>query len=308
MIAGQVQDKIPCLFKTQFNEITKENLATHELRNEVITLFTEHTTLTVKATIKFDGTCSLIRNGQLYRRYDRKLNKQGQAENRKLQKLIKQKGIESVELKFNIKKHYKEAPNEWIPADGVIEHLAKEYHDSQHIVGWIPVSLTDKVDAWHASTLIDRATKVVMLQPNSNDDDPLSLQVHTLDITDEKLQNRTVELIGSKVNGNPYLFPSDEKQHFLVGHGSVELPLSQLSQFTSNVNDLRTVQVDQLIHWFKDIDNIYSRIEGIVWHVFDEQENIVGIFKVHRNHMGLGWPIPNISPAFAFKNEWLTFN
>ena len=307
MIAGQVQDKIACLFETQFNEQTKENLATGTLRKEISALFNSSNTVKpiVKTTVKMDGTCCLVRNGQLWKRFDKKLNRAGQEENRKLQRLIRNKGKDNVELKFHVKKHYKDTPEGWVAADANAQVIHSDYHNSQHIVGWVPVSSTDRADVWHASTVVDgKELKVLQLSPDNH----AQLKVVHIDINAPEIQNKTFELVGPKINGNLYQFPADVNQHFLIGHGSIELPQTEVSKFMTDSNDLSTVDVNKLLDWFKALENPYAQIEGLVWHILHpDDDQVLGIYKVHQHHLGLEWPNTKaITPVLhSYREDWL---
>lgn len=341
MIAGQVQDKIPCLFETDFNEETKENLATHKLRSEILSPSSPppifpignseqqsttvpaqpKSTIMVKTTVKIDGTCCMIRNGQLWKRFDKKLNRAGNDLNRKLQKLIREKKKSVSELRFNLKKHYKDTPEGWIPADANVHVINQEYHSSQHIVGWVPVSCVERQDMWHVSCM-DRDMKHVYLltcdeQGNTTDNmsgengekrsNLLNVQVKKVPIDAPELQNGTFELIGPKINGNIYGFPG-HSPHFLVGHGSVELPRVEIEKFMSNVHDLNTIDRDRLIEWFRDEQNPFSKIEGLVWHVLHaETGQVLQMYKVHQHHLGLEWPNganSEVGVLFSYQEQW----
>lgn len=82
------------------------------------------------ATVKFDGTCCMVRAGKLYKRYDRKLTK-----------------ANARRLKRN--KFYAPLPEDYKPAPPGWE-AAEEYpnHHTGHWPGWVPVG--DKPeDQWH---------------------------------------------------------------------------------------------------------------------------------------------------------------
>ncbi|MCO7224373.1 DUF5565 family protein [Pleionea sp. CnH1-48] len=82
------------------------------------------------ATVKFDGTSCRIRNGQLFKRYDRKLTKE--AARRK-----KRNGyVPNVD-------DYKPAPDKWEAAE-----LEPNLHTG-HWPGWVPVNSDAPEDQYH---------------------------------------------------------------------------------------------------------------------------------------------------------------
>lgn len=78
------------------------------------------------------------------------------------------------------------------------------------------------------------------------------------------VDGQTYELIGPKVQGNPYKF----SHHGLITHGAWTFPIDPPRTF------------DALREWFKD-----NAIEGIVWH----REN-GDMVKIKRRDFGYKWP------------------
>ena len=150
------------------------------------------------ATEKVDGTCCLVRNGKLYKRYDAK--------------------------------HGKNPPAEWEPAEDEPDE------NTGHWPGWLPVGEGPE-DKWHREAF--GSTPI--------------------------FYNGTYELIGPKVQDNPY----DLAQHHLVEHGSIVID-----------NVPRTFEA--LRDWLFDND----AIEGIVWHHPDGR-----MVKIKRRDFGLPWPV-----------------
>jgi len=151
-----------------------------------------------QATVKHDGTACMVRDGALYKRYDRK---------RKRGKL-------------------KPAPDGWIPCeDAPNEHTG-------HWPGWVPVGGGPE-DKWFRAA------------PMPSEDG-------------------TYELVGPKVQGNPYGLD----EHALWKHGGIEC--------SSCPRDYAGIR-----QWLKD----HPVIEGIVWHHGDGR-----MCKIKRRDFGLTWP------------------
>ena len=153
------------------------------------------------ATEKIDGTCCMVKDGQLYKRYDAK------------------KG--------------KPPPDGWIAAQEPDEITG-------HWPGWLLVG-DGPEDKWHREGWINLT--------NGFKDMP---------------KDWTYELVGPKVQGNPYR----HNQHFLIPHG--------LKTFTANPPR----NFDKLRLWFED-----HSIEGIVWHHSDGR-----MVKIKRRDFGFKWP------------------
>ena len=111
-----------------------------------------------------------------------------------------------------------------------------------HHTGWLPVGEGPE-DQWHReafATIPDR-------------------------------ESGTYELIGPKVQGNPYI----QVQHSLIRHGSVLLGLDVPTDF----------------HGVRDWLEEQPGIEGVVWHHPDGERSC----KVKRRDWGLPWP-PKVTP------------
>ena len=155
------------------------------------------------ATAKYDGTACMVRDGVLYKRYDRRLKK----------------GT------------YKPAPEGWEAAQDADPKTG-------HWPGWVPVG-DGPEDKWHR--------------------EPLKWSPEP--------QDGTYELIGPKVQGNPYRLRS----HALLEHGIVEI-----------ADAPRTF--DGLRQWLAEHDG-----EGIVWHHPDGR-----MVKIKRRDFGLSWPVKGV--------------
>lgn len=133
---------------------------------------------------------------------------------------------------------YKDAPEAWVAAE------EKPNEHTGHWPGWLPVG-DGPEDKWHRSAL-----------------------------RDVPLSDGTYELVGPKVQGNPYKLT----QHELWRHGVGEINWKPLDTFAS-IRDF--------------LGN--SAIEGIVWHHSDGR-----MVKIKRRDFGLPWPI-------AVKGEYGTY-
>lgn len=159
--------KIISLFKRNYE-------TDHKVRNEIVDGAEWVLRGEGVATRKYDGTCCLIKEGKLYKRYDCKEGKQ--------------------------------PPNGFIPAQEA-DPITK------HWPGWVRVNEKDK---WHIEAFIKG---------------------------DSSYSERTYELCGPKINGNPERF----LMHILIPHGVEVLDVP------------------------RDYEGIKSyllgrNIEGIVWH------------------------------------------
>lgn len=154
------------------------------------------------ATIKWDGTACMVRDGVLYKRYDRRM-KTGK---------------------------YKSAPEGW-------EAAQDADFKTRYWPGWVPVG-DGPEDKWHREAF-ER---------------------------DSDWENGTYELLGPKVQGNPYLLA----HHTLFMHGCVS---DKIGQFPRTFDGLR--------QWLAEHDS-----EGIVWHHPDGR-----MVKIKRKDFGLAWPL-----------------
>lgn len=177
------------------------------------------------ATEKFDGTCCMIKGGRLYKRYDRKPSK-----------TTKRKAKKDKYYVWG-KSDFPDAPDNWIAAE------SEPNLNTGHWPGWLPVDANNPSDKWHISGLLAWANN-----PEKSIKPP----------------DGTYELVGEKVQGNPYSL----KGHELWRHGSI-----------------------QLMSGIRSYDGIFAyllehEIEGIVWHHSDGR-----MVKIKRRDFGLDWPI-----------------
>lgn len=170
------------------------------------------------ATIKWDGTSCLVRDGRLFKRYDRKLTK---AAHRR-----KRQGYNGPWAEADVKP----APTGWVPCEP-----APNAHTG-HWPGWLPVG-DGPEDKWHRE-----AWKSVI-----RDDG-------------------TFELVGPRVQGNPYML---EGRHELWRHGSMK------------IEDLPDRTFKGICAWC-----VSHAVEGIVFHHPDGR-----MAKVKRKDFGFAWPV-----------------
>ncbi|XP_014825493.1 PREDICTED: uncharacterized protein C12orf29 homolog isoform X1 [Poecilia mexicana] len=270
---GSVQQKIPCVFLTdvkeeasrkhehqQFQVVATENVNPVALEANVDCAF---------ATEKLDGTCCYVAlyQGQFYlwARLDRKPNKQAEKRFRKHQHTHKS----CKDFSWNVEEDFKIVPESWIPAHRVKHSNGHPIPDEHgHIPGWVPVQKSNKQYCWHSSVVDYELGVALVLKPGCDDDD--LLEITALPLAD--LQEQTLELIGTNVNGNPYGLGSKKQPiHCLVPHGSIP------------VRNPPPVNFQLLRSWFQE--NCEGRVEGIVWHCNDGT-----LIKIHRHHLGLRWP------------------
>lgn len=87
------------------------------------------------ATIKFDGTSCLIMNGELYKRYDRKLTKKYASMRRKNKEMVLDVSM------------FKDAPEGFIACEPAPDPK------SGHWPGWVKVDPEDPSNKWHSEAL-----------------------------------------------------------------------------------------------------------------------------------------------------------
>ncbi|XP_063053826.1 RNA ligase 1 [Engraulis encrasicolus] len=270
---GTVQQKISCVFRTEvqdkpsgkreaqpFHVAATENLNLSALESDI------HSAV---ATEKLDGTCCYISKYKgkqfLWARLDRKPNKQADKRWKKFQSSQKT----STGFMWNLKEDFKDVPDNWIPAHSV-PHIdgCPVPDDHGHILGWVPVEWNSKQYCWHSSVVDYEIELALVLQPDREDEDMLEITCVPL----SELQDQTLELIGTNINGNPYGLGSKKQPlHFLVPHGAI------------HVRDALPVNYTQLHTWLSEADR--GKVEGIVWHC-----NNGALFKLHRHHVNLKWP------------------
>ena len=163
------------------------------------------------ATLKIDGTACMVKDGVLYKRYDRKRN-------RKTGK-------------------YKDAPSGWIATE------EKPNEHTGHWPGWVAVDENNPADKWHVQGFNNATQRCPLI-------------------------NGTYELVGPKIQKNPYMLD----YHTLWTHG---LDIIDGHLFDLSFESIKT----------------YLRscvVEGIVWHHPDGR-----MCKIKRRDFGFKWPPDN---------------
>ncbi len=177
-----------------------------------------------------------------------------------------------------------------MPATGVdVVDGVCQPDDGGHTPGWVPVDPKSRQHCWHLDAVNLLKGLALVLRPGSDaaiasergDSAPRSdtdsaarLEITAVPLA--ALNDTTLELIGTHVNGNPYRLGSKQQPiHCLVRHGSIPFTTPPPLNFDS----LRT--------WFDK--HVEGRVEGIVWHCSDGS-----LYKVHRHHLGLKWPVTDL--------------
>ncbi|XP_006011068.1 RNA ligase 1 isoform X4 [Latimeria chalumnae] len=202
----------------------------------------------------------------LWARLDRKPNKQAEKRFRKFQ----HSGKDPKEFSWNTE-DFKAVPESWIPALGILQsdgHLLPD--ENGHTPGWVPVEKNNKQYCWHSAVVNYEVGVALLLRPHSDG----GLEITMVPLTE--LQEQTLELIGTNINANPYgLGSKSHPVHFLVSHGAFPIHNPPIIKYLD------------LAAWFKECKE--GKVEGIVWHCSDGT-----LLKLHRHHLGLPWPVPNI--------------
>lgn len=270
-----VQSKLQCLYHTiVVEEKSKKRpnqpfkvIASDELLEDAKDTLNE-----AMATEKLDGTSCYINEFQgrpwMWPRRDRRPTKVAEKRFRKFQEESR-KVAKRDEFRWNVSQDFKEVPPNWIPAEGMKQdddgNLIPDV--SGHISGWMPIDPSGRLHCWHLTALDLHQSYALVLRSCAED----SLEITAQPLSD--LLGRTMELIGTHVNANPYkLGTKNHPIHLLVEHGVIPLPAT----VSHDLTELKT--------WFKTPQ---GQVEGIVWHCRD------GImFKLHRHHVNLLWPVP----------------
>ncbi|XP_061630531.1 RNA ligase 1 isoform X3 [Phyllopteryx taeniolatus] len=271
---GSVQQKVACVFMTEVKEEPSKKrdcqgfqvVATTILNPAVL----EVDINSALATEKLDGTCCYVTHYKgkphLWARLDRKANKLAEKRFKKYQYSHRS----SKGFTWNVEEDFKTVPDTWIPAHEVKHHNGHPVPDEHgHIPGWVPVEDSNKQYCWHSSVVDYGVGTALLLRPVANNDYD-TLEIAAVPLTD--LQEQTLELIGTNINGNPYgLGCKKQPVHLLVSHGSIR------------IRNPPSVDFQQLYSWFRS--GTGGLVEGIVWHC-----SAGSLFKVHRHHLGLEWP------------------
>ena len=273
---SNVRDKISCVFETTVvhNAASKKRpdqpfqvvAAADRLRPDAAFLFNGDSS--ARPTEKLDGTCTSVRewNGRpwLWARHDRKPNKGAEKRFRAFTSghRCTLAGGDEDAFVWNVETDFKDVPPGWTAAGSGLPDAGG------HIPGWVPIDPKSRTHCWHLMTVdLEDPGVALVLQPRS---DSSGLEITLVQLVD--LNSCTLELIGTNINANPYHLGSRQHPiHFLVRHGILQI----------DADNLHTPE--SLVDWFS---TEAGAVEGIVWHCANES-----LFKLHRHHLGLKWPI-----------------
>lgn len=180
------------------------------------------------ATVKFDGTACMYKDRVLYKRYDCKLTKSAQRTKRRHRGWLPNIGS------------FKPAPDGWIPAEN-----EPNLHTG-HWPGWLLVDFDKPENKWHKEA----------------DDLMFEQGVEVYDY------NGTYELVGPKVQGNPY----NLNGHELWPHDMVKIKYG-VAEPRRDFESIRD--------WLFD-----HNVEGLVWHRANGD-----MVKIKGKDFGFTWPI-----------------
>ncbi|XP_028304276.1 RNA ligase 1 isoform X2 [Gouania willdenowi] len=267
---GFVQQKIPCVFVTDVREEPSRKRQCQVVATERMNPVALEANVDCSlATEKLDGTCCYVTlyKGQpfLWARLDRKPNKHAERRFKKHQHAHRS----CHGFTWNVEEDFKTVPDAWIPAHKVKHVDGFPVPDEHgHIPGWVPVEKDNKQYCWHSSVVDYQVGQALVLGPSADDKDELEITAVSL----ADLQEQTLELIGTNINGNAYGLGSKKQPiHFLVSHGGI------------CIRNPPPVEFQQLCSWFQKSPE--GKVEGIVWHCPDGT-----LVKIHRHHLGLRWP------------------
>ena len=284
-MASNVQKKISCVFETAVVEEKSSKhahqsykvVATERLKERVM----QSNLSAAISSEKLDGTCCHVSEYQskpwLWARLDRKPNKAAEKKFKKHQNSHRAwqcsgKGKEEEPIFIWSQTNFKEVPESWIPASGVtVQDGLAMPDDIGHTPGWVPLEQNSRQYCWHLQAVnLDRGMVLILknFQEEYNDK---RLELCTASLS--QYVGRTMELIGTNINGNPYKIGTKEKPiHIYVPHGEVTFQSEPPQSFS------------ELGEWFENTED--GQVEGIVWHCKDGE-----LYKCHRHHLGLRWPV-----------------
>nr|XP_034327602.1 uncharacterized protein C12orf29 homolog [Crassostrea gigas] len=291
---GKVQQKVSCVFETEIlNEPSNKRqfqgykvVASDVLKN---TALLSDVTRSI-ATEKLDGTCVFIAEFKgrpwLWARLDRKPNKAGDKRFKQYRSSLQKweqssQDLPKPSLEWDMEKDFKQVPEHWIPASDVpIVNGHPQPDQNGHTPGWVPVEKTSRQYCWHASAVdLDRSLGLFMGQGEVVSG-AHHLQIRVLPL--QSVLGHTAELIGTHINANAYNIGSKrDPLHFLVIHGSITL------------SEPPEVSLPAIQTWFSTEQGL---VEGIVWHCSDGK-----LFKIHRHHLNLPWPLKDVTPVLTRK-------
>ena len=287
-ICCPVQSKLECVLDTeiQFTESNKRPGQKYKVvaSNDLNQNAKLSDVFATQASEKVDGTCCYVglreEKIELFARLDRKPHKKASKRFKSYtNQLLKCDDMEEKHsFAWKYPDDFKPVSEHWIPARNL---RTDEYgipcpDKNGHTPGWVPISVDPNQYCWHNATIDDVAQLALVLQPAKSNKSNLVITLCSL----PKMLDYTYELIGTCINGNPYMLGSKKAPfHILIKHGS--LPIHSLPP---------NLTVDSLKHWFDDKEITENKLEGLVWHCSNGN-----LFKLHRHHLGLPWPFGNDS-------------
>jgi len=263
--SSEVLDKISAILVCQmvpgtktekFGRSGEKHLAIPELNPELLVFL--HHGIKYKATGKVDGTCTLVRNGSLWKRRDIKDVKQ-------------------------------QIPTTWVCTGS---------EKPGHQIGFMPIEpgdlwytdchphtivfteIPDKRDPTGIKTRQIETKKYDMTMVRVLDVDPTTHQLSYQYVPITSLEGHTVEVMGPKFQTNPHKL----KEHCLMRHGMLVL-----DDFPDLLNPKTDILTD-IKHWF-DTNPKGPYLEGVVIHLENGK-----MFKIHRHHLDLEWNVDKIPP------------
>lgn len=288
-LPSPVQSKIHCIFESKVVQIPSKKRHGQNYKVVASDIVSKHAAkfdnLEKRLTEKIDGTCCFMHTHEgepcLYARFDRKPTKPVE---KKLKQFFAQhnrwerdgKEGEEPTFELNVKTDLKSVPSAWIPAKRVLlnEENLPLPDKNGHTPGWVPISTDTKQYCWH-HTVVEQGRLLIV----RNSSESIKGTLEIVDLPFAEVIGNTFELVGTCINANPYgLGSKDCPFHFLIQHGciTVELPIANFDY-------------DSLHKWFSSDD---CKMEGLVWHCSDGS-----MFKLHRHHMDLKWPLEVKSDA-----------
>lgn len=283
-----VQSKIHCIFESKVEAVPSNKRRGQNYKVVASEILSKHAVnidkLSKHVTEKIDGTCCYVQNNEekscLFARFDRKPTKPVE---KKLKQFFakynrwERDGKEGEEPTFelNHKTDLKSVPEAWMPAKLVKldEENCPIPDRNGHTPGWVPISTDTKQYCWH-HTVVEQE-RLLVVRKCSHKDEEVSLEIVDVPFCD--LHDKTFELVGTSINANPYGLGSKEQPfHFLVQHGAISIDLPH-----------DDIEYNLLKSWFR---SDACKVEGLVWHCSNGK-----MFKLHRHHMDLKWPLPDKS-------------
>ena len=183
------------------------------------------------ATVKIDGTACRLHGGILFKRLTLKPTKKG------LQRMKSFYMEDGIKRPYILRLQDYDAPKSWMPAPASADPVTGKWP------GWVMIDAEAPEDRWYREGWEHRVSLEGLLIPN-----------------------QTYELVGPKVQGNPYGL----QVHTLVPHGI------EMHGVPTDFEGLRG--------WL-----FVNEVEGVVWHW--PRPKGTRYAKIKRRDFGLDWPL-----------------